>query len=40
MEWNVLGSPFSPSRSDLIPYIMRQVGYMAVWGDESMVYMR
>jgi hypothetical protein len=30
MEWNVLGSPFSPSRSDLIPYIMIQVGYMAV----------
>jgi hypothetical protein len=39
MEWNVLGSPFSLSRSDLIPYITRQVGYMAIWGDESMVYM-
>jgi hypothetical protein len=23
MEWNVLGSPFSPSRSDLIPNITR-----------------
>jgi len=42
MEWNgmiCLGSP-SPFLSDLIPYITRYVGYMVVWGDESMVYMR
>ena len=41
MEWNgmiCLGSS-SPSRSNLIPYITRYVGYMAVWVDESTVYM-
>jgi len=30
----------SPLRSDLIPYIPRLVGYMAVWREVSAVYMR
>ena len=38
VEWHDLFSDHPP-RSDLIPYIMRWVRYMAVWGNESMVYM-